>query len=201
MKFNLPAPGSEMRGTFRVMRSKGVMFLLVLAGLAAFLACGEEEAPVLTATPTVGVAPATGAPGPAPTVEAAAPAPTLEAPIAAVPAAPAETGVLEVRVTDAPPQGVTKVDVTVSQIEVHRAGAAAESGWMVIIDEQKTFDLVQVTGVEEVLGTDTEFPAGKYTQVRMSVVGVTVTHQGEDKVATVPSEKLRVVGSFDVEAG
>ena len=65
-------------------------------------------------------------------------------------------GLLEVRVTDAPPEGVTSVVVTVNNIQVHQAGAAdEESGWLTLfavtsttstVVEPKKFDLVEVTG-------------------------------------------------------
>ena len=81
------------------------------------------------------------------------------------------SGLLEVRVTDAPPEGVTSIVVTVNNIQVHQAGAAdEESGWLTLfaitsttstVVNSKTFDLVEFTGIEGVLGVDT-LPVGKY---------------------------------------
>ena len=120
--------------------------------------------------------------------------PTAEPPEAA-------TGVLEIRVTDAPPEGVTRIDVTVSEIQVHKGDIEdEEEGWITVIEEEKTFDLVKLTGVEEVLGAEI-FAAGKYTQIRMDIDEVIVTHQGEDKEATLPGDKLKVIRPFDVTAG
>ena len=86
------------------------------------------------------------------------------------------TGLLEVRVTDAPPEGVTSIVVSVNNIQVHQAGAAdEESGWLTLfavtsttstVVKSKTFDLVEFTGIEGVLGVDT-LPVGKYTQIRI----------------------------------
>ena len=96
--------------------------------------------------------------------------------------------------------------VTVSNIQVHKAGSDEEEGWLTLFSvtsttpEPMTFDLVQVTGIEEVLGTQ-EFAVGKYTQIRMDVEKVMVTHEGEEKEATLPGDKLKVVGQFDVEEG
>ena len=79
-------------------------------------------------------------------------------------------------------------------------------GWLTLFSvtsttpEPMTFDLVQVTGIEEVLGTQ-EFAVGKYTQIRMDVDKVLVTHEGEEKEATLPGDKLKVVRPFDVEEG
>jgi hypothetical protein len=114
-------------------------------------------------------------------------------------------GLLEVRVTDAPPEGVTSIVVTVSNIEVHRADASEDQGWLTLFESSTTtestprsFDLVELTGIEEVLGTE-ELPAGKYTQIRMAVDKVVVTHEGREKDAALPGDRLKVVRPFDVE--
>ena len=111
---------------------------------------------------------------------------------------------LEVRVTDAPPDAVTKIDVTISRLQVHRAGAGVDQGWIEVFSTSTTFDLVELTGVEQVLSTGL-FPAGKYTQIRMDVVTVEVTYMVGGATTTaaarVPSDKLKVVGGFVVEAG
>jgi hypothetical protein len=59
---------------------------------------------------------------------------------------------------------------------------------------------VAVIGIEDVLGTEA-FASGKYTQIRMDVVSVIVTVEGDDREATVPGGKLRLVSPFDVEEG
>ena len=125
---------------------------------------------------------------------------------------PSGTGELELRVTDAPPEGVSAIVVTLSNIEVHKAEAGEEEGWIplfVATDSSgttstvpKTFDLMEVTGVEMTLGKE-EFPIGKYTQVRMDVDNVLVTFQPSGgspttKAAEVPSDKLKVVRNFTV---
>jgi hypothetical protein len=52
--------------------------------------------------------------------------------------------------------------------------------------------------VEEVLGSN-EADVGRYTGIRMDVMGVTVTIDGKPQSAELPSGKLRLVGSFEVE--
>jgi hypothetical protein len=177
------------------------LFVAAIAATALLASCGGGT----TTTPTAGATSGAGAADtPTSAPEAVAPTATTApstgttAPTPAPPAA--DIGEIEVRVTDAPPEGVTKVLVTVSRIEVHQADAAEEQGWITVIDGEKTFDLVAVIGIEEVLDTK-EFAIGKYTQVRMDVVSVVVTLEGVDTDATVPSDRLRIVGSFDVEGG
>ena len=40
---------------------------------------------------------------------------------------------LEIRVTDDPPQGVTKILLTVSQIDVHAGGSSEDAGWQTVV--------------------------------------------------------------------
>jgi len=108
----------------------------------------------------------------------------------------AYAGILEVRVTDAPTYDVSAINVTVGDIEVQKA--ETETGWISIIEEDRSFDLLKIRGVEEVLGSK-EVDAGNYTQIRMDVKEVTVTIDGEPQNTVLPSGKLKLLGSFKVE--
>ena len=144
--------------------------------------------------------------------------------------APASMGSLNVYVTDAPPrEEVTSIMVTVSEIQVHRAGAEQEKeqqqsgtgnqtqeeeqeqqqtqtgggGWITIdlSDNATTFDLLEIKGIEQFIGTS-EVEEGKYTQVRLVVDKVQVKlGSGDLQDATVPSKELKIVRPFDVVAG
>jgi len=110
-------------------------------------------------------------------------------------------GMLEIRVIDAPTHDVSTINVTVGDIEVHKAGEESDTdgaGWLTVIEGSKTFDLLKLRGVEEVLGSN-EVDVGHYTQIRMDVIEVTVTVDGKPQSAVLPSGKLRLVGSFEVE--
>ena len=102
--------------------------------------------------------------------------------------------------TDAPPEGVSKILITAENIEVSSAGEGADGGWKTVIAGPVTFDLVALTGVEGVLG-EAELDPGKYGQLRLDVVEATITIHDEDKAATVPSGKLRFAGGFELVAG
>ena len=106
------------------------------------------------------------------------------------------TGTLEIRVTDAPDPSITAVFVTTDNIEVSIAG----QGWLSVIDEEITFELLALEGVEAILGT-AELPVGKYTQVRLSVPEVQIEKDGELVTAEVPSGTIKLVGSFELVAG
>ena len=118
------------------------------------------------------------------------------------------TGAVEVRVTDAPANNITSVNVTVDAIMIHRAGAGNESGWEPIsivvngnVTANVTFDLYRIVDNETVLGYEPLVEAGNYTQLRMHIVSVNVTIDGELRSASVPSEWLKLVRPFEVVNG
>lgn len=118
----------------------------------------------------------------------------------------ADTGSVEVRVTDAPSHNVTAIVVTTDIIKIHTTNAGNDSGWEDIFGsndsgDSASFDLCQVTGAEEVIAFAGGVPAGKYNQVRMHVVGVSVTVDGEEHEATVPSGWIKIVRPFEVTDG
>jgi hypothetical protein len=113
--------------------------------------------------------------------------------------ATAGTGTMQVYVTDAPPKGVTAVEIKASNVEVHKSGAADDQ-WVTVLKDPPVFDLVKATGVNVLLGTS-NVTAGNYTQVRLDITDVTVTIAGKQVKATVPSEKLKLVGEIVIEEG
>lgn len=123
-----------------------------------------------------------------------APAPAPE------PTPTAEQGIIEIHVTDPPPADVTSAVVYLTDIEVHKV-SDNESEWIPIMEAPPSFDLLDVIGVKEVLGS-ASVAAGSFTQIRMYVDRVEVTTaDGDNITAEVPSEKLKIVRPFNVEAG
>lgn len=111
-----------------------------------------------------------------------------------------EWGILEIRVTDPPPADIQSANVTLTNIEVHRVSGNT-SGWIPVLDAPSNFDLLDVIGVEKVLGS-ANVTAGSFAQIRMDVVEVVgETTDNISYTAEVPSDKLKIVGAFDVGAG
>jgi len=79
-----------------------------------------------------------------------------------------EWGIIEMRVTDPPPADVKSAVVYLADIEVHKV-SDSESGWIPVLGAPPSFDLMDVIGVEEVLGS-ANVTAGKFTQIRMKYV-------------------------------
>ena len=143
----------------------------------------------------------------------------------------AVTGTLKVYVTDARSrEDVTGIMVTVSEVQVHKALAAQEqeqeqSGtgdqtqeqeqeqqqtqqgggeWISvnITDDARTFDLLDIEGIEQYLG-QVEVEAVKYTQVRLVVDAVQVEFNDSGKLedARIPSKELKIVHPFNIVKG
>lgn len=111
----------------------------------------------------------------------------------------ASEGKIQVYVTDAPSENITAIVIQASTIEIHKAGAN-DGEWITLLEKPPVFDLLKVAGIDSLLGT-ANVTSGNYTQVRLGITSVTVTINGENKTATVPSEKLKFVGNITVEAG
>jgi Domain of unknown function (DUF4382) len=111
----------------------------------------------------------------------------------------ASKGSLQVYVADAPPKGVTAINIKASNIEAHMS-EADDNTWVTVLKDPPVFDLVKATGVNVFLGTS-DIAAGKYTQIRLDITEVTVTLNGQDVKATVPSDKLKLVGDITIETG
>ena len=130
-------------------------------------------------------------------------------------------GMVEVHITDAPPEEqVTSILMTVSRVEIHKAGSDDEEqqpleqeqeklqeegdggGWITIdITRGTTFDLLKIKGLDELFAVS-QVESGKYTQVRLTVDNVEVA-LGEEKPveAKLPSGKLKLSHPFEVLAG
>ena len=92
--------------------------------------------------------------------------------------------------------------VTLTEVEVHKAGAGDDSGWLTVVEGPVTFDLVKLVDVQEFLASAV-VEAGKYTQIRMSAAKVEIKLAGEEGLveAKVPGGRIKVVRGFTVEPG
>lgn len=131
------------------------MICLIALAIAGCSSGGGEEEEDTSPDPTNTSIPSTVPPTPPATTKPSAPGPT------AVPTEDKSVsgeGTLEVRVTDAPDPSITAVYVTTDNIEVSATG----EGWITVIDEEITFELLALEGVEAILGT-AQLATGKYT--------------------------------------
>ena len=142
----------------------------------------------------------------------------------ALPETPEGDGTIIIYVTDASPdKEVTSIMVRLLEVQVHKASAEQETAgtnnqtqeqeqgqqsqdeegeWITIdISGNATFDLLQIKGSEQFLGTS-EVEAAKYTQVRLVTDTIQVkVGSGNLTDAALPSRELKIVQPFNVIAG
>ena len=176
---------------------KSFILVAVLALLVMLAAgCVPEGAPA----PTPPALPEEAAPPPSP--EEIAPPPAPEPTPMPKPAPTVGWGIIEVRVTDPPPPRVVSANVTLTKIEVHKAGAE-DGEWLTIFADNVTFDLFEIIDEAVIVGS-ANVTAGKYTQIRTYVTRVEGVYEAisdnmtGDYVAEVPSGKLKFVKPFEV---
>jgi hypothetical protein len=113
-------------------------------------------------------------------------------------------GILDLRVTDAPPQyNVTRINVTLTDIRVNKSATTdTDTGWLTVFAGPVEFDLLQLkaSGVASILG-QSSIDVGHYSQVRMDVQFVDAVIDGQTTSTGIelPSNTLRLVGSFDIK--
>ena len=115
-----------------------------------------------------------------------------------------QNGRLKMYLIDSP-AALDSVIICVTRVEVHKAGSDSTSGWFVINDSTRYFDLLQLTnGASAILG-DTSLPAGQYTQIRLFIGdGSYVIDQGIKHDLEVPSGSqsgLKLIHQFTIEPG
>jgi hypothetical protein len=115
-----------------------------------------------------------------------------------------QNGRLKMYLVDSPAV-FDSVIICVTRVEVHKSGNDSTSGWFVINDSTRYFDLLLLmNGASAVLG-DTSLSAGQYTQIRLIIgTGSYVIDQGVRHDLEIPSGSqtgLKLIHQFTVESG
>lgn len=124
----------------------------------------------------------------------------------------AATGTARVSLVDAPSdlEGLESIDLVLSDVRIHRSSEAdAEAGgWVDVMPdtltaEQRSYNLLELTGgVSAVLG-EAELTVGNYQQIRLIIESASITIDGESYPLTIPSGMqtgVKVVGGFQILA-
>jgi len=107
------------------------------------------------------------------------------------------SGTLYVYVRDAPVEW-RQLNVVFSDIQVHRADAGNDSGWIHLPLSSTNIDFVALANLTRLLALD-RAPAGKYTQLRLVVNSVDgVLNDGTPVTFVVPSGELKTTTPFEV---
>jgi len=112
----------------------------------------------------------------------------------------AKAGTIDIKVTDAPVQDLSSLNITVDQFEVHQRET---DQWMnvSITGGQVTFDLVRLRNITQDAAIG-QIPPGNYTMIKMHVLSaVAQINGGEVITVTFPPNKLLIQVHFEVEEG
>ena len=114
-----------------------------------------------------------------------------------------KTSLTEIRIGDMPTEEFSHINVTFSEIKLHRANGN-DSGWIVISTEPKTVDLIylHINNLTEQLGIK-EIEIGNYTKLWIVVENATgvLKETGETITFDVPSGDLKIQHLFDLREG
>ncbi len=113
-------------------------------------------------------------------------------------------GQLKLIMVDAP-AGYDEVNIVVTRVEVHKAGADSNSGWFVINNITATYDLLTLrNGASVILGNSSLDP-GRYTQIRLIIgTGSNVVVDGVVYPLEIPSGEqtgVKLNHSFEIQSG
>ena len=100
---------------------------------------------------------------------------------------------------DPPAPQFDQVLIEVQSIQVHRA-QSGDDGWVTIVEEPQTFDLLRIAEVRRLLGERLVEP-GTYTKIRFTVSRATVVMAGREFDVKVPSESISLIRPFRIEEG
>ena len=92
----------------------------------------------------------------------------------------------------APNQTITQTDEEVSATE---SGETDTAGWITVLNETQSVDLLQFVNVSRILGQKT-LEAGTYTQIRLKIDSGAITVDGTDYPLTVLSGVLKLNRGF-----
>ncbi len=117
----------------------------------------------------------------------------------------ANTGTIEVRVTDAPPEyAFETIEITFAEVAIHTAGDDGDGEWTYItIVDGSPIDLLTLQGGVDALLATGIVTAGNYTQPRLIIESIAVTLNNDDEPPEVilPSGELKLVRPFTIETG
>ena len=107
-------------------------------------------------------------------------------------------------ISDAPSDNFSHINVTFSQVKIHKSGDENESGWILFDMEPKTIDMIYLheNNLNEELGVK-NLTAGKYTKLWIVVDKATgvLKDTGEEITFDVPSGDLKIQQSFEIKEG
>jgi rhodanese-related sulfurtransferase len=109
-----------------------------------------------------------------------------------------------VLISDAPSDNFSHINVTFSQVKIHKYGNDNDSGWIIFDMEPKTIDMIYLheNNLSEELGVK-NISVGNYSNLWIVVNSATgvLKETGEEITFDVPSGDLKIQQSFEIQEG
>lgn len=111
-------------------------------------------------------------------------------------------GRLQIILIDGPSPSFDSVNVVVTKVEVHIAQADSAHGWVVVNNSKRTFDLLVLRNGANALLGDSAIPAGKYTQICLTLGDSCYATSGATKyyLSLPGGTLLKLNNNFDITA-
>jgi hypothetical protein len=94
---------------------------------------------------------------------------------------------------------VSTVHVVATSVQAHLAGAAPDSGWVVVTNQNTSIEMLTFKNAEYAPLTDAPVPAGSYDSMRLLTgAGCSVVVDGVPHPLDVPGNTCTLNGSFDL---
>ena len=111
----------------------------------------------------------------------------------------ANTGTLEIKLTDAPVHDLQHLNLTINKVEVeNETGSWVE---VTILDGVAYFDLLKLENVTMDLSIE-EMPIGNYTKIRMQIISANATLADNSTIPlNIPPGHIDINISFEINSG
>lgn len=94
------------------------------------------------------------------------------------------------------PAAFQQLNVVVRRIQIHRAGSLGDTGWRVVTDEVRTYDILKLrNGLNEIL-FDASVPAGVYDKISILFGISTLSEGGVTHTVDIPDA---IAGGYTIE--
>lgn len=115
------------------------------------------------------------------------------------------TGSASIYVKDAATNEFDEIHVVFTKVSIHGAGNGSDNGtgWITVWENEtgQDIDLLDLSGDRAAFLGEADLAAGKYTQIRIQATEAYGMQNGSRIDITLSNPTLKVVKSFDVEAG
>jgi Domain of unknown function (DUF4382) len=114
-----------------------------------------------------------------------------------------DSGRIKIYITDTPAD-FDKINIVVDRVEVHKAANGEEGEWIVINNETRTYNLLELRNGASAVLCDTFLSAGHYTQIRLIIgTGSNIVVDGITHELEIPSglqTGLKLIHEFDIQS-